>query len=116
MSTAAPTPTTELDPRYSSPDAEATPWEEARERMIRADLYWISTVRTDGRPHVTPLIAVWADGAMHVSTGRLEQKARNLAADPRGVLTTGVNTQEDGIDIVLDGLRAGTIKFSHELG
>jgi hypothetical protein len=101
MGTTAHTP--ELDPRYSSPDAPPTAWEEAMERMIRADVYWISTVRTDGRPHVTPLIALWADGAMHVSTGRLEQKARNLAANPRCVLTTGVNTQEDGVDVVLEG-------------
>jgi hypothetical protein len=101
MPPAAPTP--ELDPRYSSDGAEPTPWEDARDALIRADVYWISTVRTDGRPHVTPLIAVWADGAMHVSTGRLEQKARNLAANPRCVLTTGVATQEDGLDVVLEG-------------
>ena len=103
MSTAAPTPTTELDPRYSTPEAEATPWEEARDVLITADLYWIATVRRSGQPHVTPLLAVWADGAMHVSTGEDEQKARNLAANPRCTLTTGRNTMDDGLDVILEG-------------
>ena len=77
-----PGPATELDPRYSTPDAAATPWEEARDALIRAELYWIATMRPSGQPHVTPLLAVWADGAMHVSTGDDERKARNLAANP----------------------------------
>ena len=50
-------------------------------RCSGAELYWITTVRADGRPHVTPLIGVWFDGAMHFTTGLEEQKARNLAAN-----------------------------------
>ena len=75
-------PETKLDSRYSSLDATATGWEQARELLARAELYWISTVRPDGRPHVTPLIAVWLDGALYFSTGEEERKARNLAANP----------------------------------
>lgn len=101
MSTATPTP--ELDPRYSTPDAEATPWEEARDTLIRADLYWIATVRPEGQPHVTPLMSVWADGAMHISTGDDEQKARNLAANPRCTISTGRNTMDDGLDVIVEG-------------
>ncbi len=33
------------------------------------DLLAQSTVRPDGRPHVTPLLAVWADDALHFCTG-----------------------------------------------
>lgn len=36
-------------------------------------------MRADGRPHVTPLVAVWLDGAPHFSTGPAEQKAVNLS-------------------------------------
>lgn len=68
-----------------------------------ARLYWISTVRPDGRPHVTPLIAVWLDGALHFCTGEEERKARNLAENPHCVLTTGSNTMDDGVDVVLEG-------------
>ena len=101
MSTATPTP--ELDPRYSTPDAEATTWEEARDALICADLYWIATVRPGGQPHVTPLLAVWADGAMHISTGDDEQKARNIAANPRCTLSTGRNTMDAGLDVIVEG-------------
>jgi hypothetical protein len=101
MSSAAPVP--ELDQRYSSTGAPPTGWEEARERLIRAELYWISTVRTDGRPHATPLLAVWAHGAMHFSTGPDEQKARNLAVNAHCILATGSGSMEDGLDIVLEG-------------
>ena len=101
MSTATPTP--ELDPRYSTPDAEATTWEEARDALICADLYWIATVRPEGQPHVTPLMAVWADGAMHISTGDDEQKARNISANPLCTLSTGRNTMDDGLDVIVEG-------------
>ena len=103
MSTARPDPTPELDPRYSTSDAEATPWEEARDTLICADLYWVATVRASGQPHVTPLLSVWADGAMHISTGDDEQKARNLAANPRCTLTTGRNAMDGGLDVVVEG-------------
>ena len=53
-------PVIELDSRFSSEDASATTWADAREQLERAQVYWLSTVRADGRPHVTPLIALVA--------------------------------------------------------
>jgi hypothetical protein len=44
---------------FSHPDATPTPWAVGLEHVIDADTFWLSTVRPDGRPHVTPLIAVW---------------------------------------------------------
>ena len=49
-------PVSTLDPRYSDTDARATGWEETRRLLRTAELSWISTVRADGRPHVTPLV------------------------------------------------------------
>jgi nitroimidazol reductase NimA-like FMN-containing flavoprotein (pyridoxamine 5'-phosphate oxidase superfamily) len=72
-------PITELEPQFSSDDATATPWAEAREVLAAAKVYWLSTVRPDGRPHVTPTAAVWLDDALYFSTGQAERKARNLA-------------------------------------
>ena len=72
-------PTTELDPRYSSEGASPLPWAEGRRRIEEAGIFWIATVRPDGRPHVTPLISVWLDGAAYFCTGPQERKARNLA-------------------------------------
>ncbi len=96
-------PATELDRRYSSPEATATPWEEGRARLAAAELYWISTVRPDGRPHVTPLIAVWVEPALYFCTGPQERKARNLADNPHCTFTTGTNALHEGLDLVLEG-------------
>jgi Pyridoxamine 5'-phosphate oxidase len=56
-------PVAALDARFSSADASPMAWAEARGHLEQAELFWISTVRPDGQPHVTPLIAVWFDGA-----------------------------------------------------
>src|SRR6202012_737819 len=97
------TPRTELDPRFSEPEAQPTSWEDTLEAIKQAEIFWISTVRADGRPHVTPLVAVWLDDALHFSTGPDEQKARNLAGNPRVVLTTGANNWRGGPHLVLEG-------------
>ncbi|WP_228919915.1 pyridoxamine 5'-phosphate oxidase family protein [Streptomyces sp. DH20] len=92
-----------VDPRYSDPQAGAPPWREVERLIAEAELFWISTVRPDGRPHVTPLPAVWSAGALHFCTGPEERKARNLAENPHVVLTTGVNTWAEGYDVVVEG-------------
>lgn len=97
------TPTTELDSRFSEPDASPIGWEDTRRALEAAELFWISTVRTDGRPHVTPLVAVWLDDVLYFCTGPTEQKAHNVASNPQVVLTTGANDWQDGVDIVVEG-------------
>jgi nitroimidazol reductase NimA-like FMN-containing flavoprotein (pyridoxamine 5'-phosphate oxidase superfamily) len=97
------TPVTVLDGRYSNPTAVATTWDDTRRVLEGAELFWISTVRADGRPHVTPIVAVWAEGAMHFSTGAEEQKFANLRANPHVVLTTGCNHWDRGLDVVVEG-------------
>jgi len=52
-------PITTIDPRYSDPNAVATPWEETCRVFETAELFWLSTVRADGRPHAIPVVAVW---------------------------------------------------------
>ncbi|WP_455356309.1 pyridoxamine 5'-phosphate oxidase family protein [Streptomyces sp. SYSU K217416] len=96
-------PLTELDTKYSSSDAEATPWFEAVRHLETAEIFWLSTVRPDGRPHVTPLLAVWVDDALYFCTGADERKARNLDANPNVVLTTGANALREGFDLVIEG-------------
>ena len=96
-------PQAELDARFSDPGARPTPWATTREVLENAQLSWITTVRTDGRPHVTPLVAVWLDGAVHFITGPDEQKARNLAHNPHVVVITGCNTWDQGLDVIVEG-------------
>jgi general stress protein 26 len=96
-------PTTELDARFSSEQASATPWQEGSAILDKAEIYWLSTVRPEGRPHVTPLIAIWLDGALYFTTGETERKARNLANNALCVVTTGCNTYGKGLDVVVEG-------------
>ena len=96
-------PVTELDARYSAPNASPTPWSQACDELERAETFWLSTVRPEGRPHVTPLLAVWLDDALHFATGPEERKAHNLAQNPNCVLTTGTNALGEGLDIVVEG-------------
>jgi pyridoxamine 5'-phosphate oxidase-like protein len=57
----------------------------------------------DGRPHVTPVVAVWLNGALYFTSGPGEQKSRNLAANRNCAVTTGCNTWNEGFDVVLHG-------------
>ncbi|MBE1534528.1 pyridoxamine 5'-phosphate oxidase family protein [Actinomadura algeriensis] len=96
-------PVTEFDARFSDPSARATPWPDTLRVLRDAELYWLTTVRADGRPHVTPLIGVLHEDAAHFCTGPQEQKARNLDHDRRVTLTTGTNTWAKGLDVVVEG-------------
>jgi len=96
-------PDTRIDSRFSEPGAQATPWSVTERAIEAAELFWITTVRSDGRPHVSPLVAVWLDRALHFSTGETEQKALNLRANRHVVLTTGCNTWHEGLDVVVEG-------------
>jgi pyridoxine/pyridoxamine 5'-phosphate oxidase len=87
---------------FSSPGALATSWAQGRDELARAQLYWLSTVRPDGRPHVTPLLGVWREDALYICTGSGERKAKNLAQNPNCALTTGRNDL-DGLDLVIEG-------------
>ena len=46
-------PQSELDGRYSSEAAAAEPWSHAVDILESAEIFWLTTVREDGRPHVT---------------------------------------------------------------
>lgn len=99
-------PVTELAPAYSSEGAKATAWPAAVGGMTEAEIFWLSTVRPDGRPHVTPLLAIWADDALYFCTGPDERKAKNLEANPHCALTTstaGGNDLHAGLDVVVEG-------------
>ena len=100
---AASEPVTELDARFGDPDATPTTWAEARRMIQEAELFWLSTVRSDGRPHVTPLPAVWQDDRLYFCTGADEQKALNLRTNDHCALTTGNNAWKSGLDVVVEG-------------
>lgn len=88
-------------PGYGTPRAGASllPWEWAEQRLAGSRRYWVASARADGTPHLAAVWAVWVDGALCFSTGRLTRKARNLAARPRCTVAT-----ESGEEaVVLEG-------------
>jgi len=96
----------ELNEGFSEPGAAARPWAEVAAVLSHAEMFWLSTVRRDGRPHVTPLPAIWLDGVLYFCAGSHEQKATNLQSNPRCVLTTGANQFRSGLDVVVEGTAA----------
>jgi hypothetical protein len=60
---------------------------------------WLCTVNADGSPHVTPVGALWVDGAFWFQTGSGTRKGRNVARDPRCSVALSV---EDA-DVVVEG-------------
>lgn len=96
-------PQAELQPEFSSDGATPTAWVEAHKLLEAAEVYWLATVRPDGRPHVAPLVSVWLDGALYFSTGKTERKADNLAQNSHWVITTGCNLLSEGLDVVVEG-------------
>jgi nitroimidazol reductase NimA-like FMN-containing flavoprotein (pyridoxamine 5'-phosphate oxidase superfamily) len=96
-------PDAQLNAGFSSPGATARPWAEVEGVLTSAGIFWLSTVRRDGRPHVTPLPTVYADGTLYFCTGDQEQKSANLAVNPRCVLTTGTPELRSGLDVVVEG-------------
>jgi general stress protein 26 len=97
------TPVTTLDARYSVPGALPTRWEVTNRALESDQVFWISTVRSDGRPHVTPCTALWLDGTLYFQAGPTHQKFRNLKANPHVILTTGCNQWEPGLDVMVEG-------------
>ena len=96
-------PVTTLDERFSEPGAQPTDWATTRHVLESSEMFWLTTVRADGRPHVTPLVAVWLDDAIHFCTGPEEQKAVNLRRNRHVILTTGCNDWRGGLDVIVEG-------------
>ena len=96
-------PTSELSSVGTSANTRATSWAEAEEELKTAEVYWLTTVRPDGRPHVTPLIGVWLDTALYFCAGYPDRKWKDLSTNQNVVLTTGNNAFRDTLDIVVEG-------------
>ena len=75
------------------------PWSWAEERLRDAPVYWVATVRPNGRPHVTPIWGVWVDGAFWMEGGPRTRRFQNLANNAAAVVTV-----ERGNDaVILEG-------------
>jgi pyridoxine/pyridoxamine 5'-phosphate oxidase len=84
------------------------PWSRALELLEAApDIQaprttWLSTVRPDGRPHLTGVGALWVDGQFYFTSGPGTSKSRNLAANPNCALSIAL----PGLDLAVEGRAA----------
>jgi general stress protein 26 len=69
---------------------------QARDGLENAEVYWLSTVRPDGRLHIRPMAAVWQDGALHFAEGPSLVKAKNLTRNARCAMMIGRNSPPTG--------------------
>jgi hypothetical protein len=65
---------------------------------VNAKTTWLTTLNEDGSPHVTPVGALWVDGAFWFQTGTT-RKGRNVERDPRCSLAVSV----PDADVVCEG-------------
>ena len=96
-----------ISPLYGNPSAPAPDRADVERRLTEAQLYWLVTVRRDGRPHAVPLCGVWHEGAFFFCTGDAEQKMRNLEANQHVAVTAGplgADGWASGKDIVVEGV------------
>lgn len=94
-----PVETTSID-GYGVP---ARDWADAHRRLADADALndttFLSTSSPDGRPHAVPVGALWVQGTWWFTSGPGTRKSRDLAADPRCVISVSV----PGMDVVVEG-------------
>jgi hypothetical protein len=79
-------------------DAGSAPAPEAH----NARTTWLTTVNEDGSAHVTPVGAIWLDGAFWFQTGAGTRKRRNVTRDPRCSIALSIRDT----DVVVEGVAA----------
>jgi len=104
-----------MPPAYGLASATSVPgerlsWQRAREWMEAARLYWVATVRPDGRPHVMPVEGIWLDGKFYFGAGPGTRRERNLAENSavvvhsesaeRAVIIEGIAERELDVEIL----------------
>lgn len=82
-----------------STDTNAVPWEEVTALLAEAGTFWLATTREEGHAHVRPILAVWADDALHFATGTSARKSSNLEHSSLCAISTCVT----GLDLVIEG-------------
>ena len=71
---------------YGTVGAKRLPWTWAHQRLVSAMVYWLTTVRPDGSPHVRPVDGNWVDDALFVGGSPKAGWIRNLAGDGRATI------------------------------
>lgn len=90
-----------LPKEYGLPadDAGLLSWEWVVERLEKAKNYWVCTTRPDGRPHSTPVWAIWSNGTLYFDGHPRTRWARNIAHNP----TISIHLESGDEVVILEG-------------
>ena len=69
-------------------------WDIVEDWLEKAQTYWVSTVRPEGRPHVSPIWGVWVDRSCWLEGSPATRRSQNLVANPE--VTVHVSLLDDG--------------------
>jgi hypothetical protein len=79
------------------------PWSRALEALESTDpetqRSFIATTRSDGRPHLAGIGALWDEGKVYFVSGAGTRKSRNLAEND----TCAISLSLTGMDVVIEG-------------
>lgn len=96
-----------------STDGGLLEWPTVEEHLKNAVVYWMSTTRPDGRPHVVPRWGVWVGGHFYYDGSPTTRHARNLASNGACSLHVGDGTNDV---IILEGSSQATTPPGLDLG
>lgn len=85
-------------------------WSRVDAALAATPVFWVSTVRPDGAPHLTPIWGGWDGAAIHIEGGDTTVWARALAHDAR----VAVGADHDGLQITLNGRAAKEVPAHFE--
>lgn len=75
------------------------PWEHASQRLQAALIYWVGTVRPNGRPHTSPIWGVWLENKLYFDGSAMARRSQNIAQNP--AVAIHIESGGDGKEVVM---------------
>jgi hypothetical protein len=75
-------------------------WDWVTERMLKAKIYWVTTIHPANHPHTMPNWGGWVDDQFLFGTSPETHKAKNLALNP----AISVSVQDDDTVVIIEGV------------
>lgn len=112
----------DLTPRVGRPELPAgygvegkgpyLEWQLVEERLVAATVYWLTSVRPDGRPHVVPRWGVWLDDSFWYDGSPETRHSQNVELNPACTL----NLESGTTVTIIEGTSLRSDPISGDLG
>lgn len=106
-----------VPPGYTRTDVEQRlmDWHDVEQRLREAIVYWIGTVRPDGRPHASPIWGIWHAGRFWFDGSPETRRGKNIARNPHITITLEDGTRPVIMEGVVADLHAPDLALRVEL-